>query len=86
MRHHSQPGIWPDGFFDILAIDKSFSIAGILVKLTPWAASWVRGRITALCSREETRQWSPGLRIPFKRKLREWVMFKVKTTFCGSAK
>ena len=41
--------------------------------------------MTALCSMEDTKTWSPGFKYPFKITLRLSVTFLVKTTCLGSA-
>ena len=56
------------------------SSQGTRVKVQPTAASWVRGRMTALCSMEDTRTWSPGFKKPFNSTFRLSVTFLVNTT------
>ena len=58
---------------------------GTRSKRTPCFSSWRSGRMTALCSMEETRTWSPCLRNPLSRMLRLSVTFFVKTTRFGPA-
>ena len=59
--------------------------AGILSKEMPMLFfSCCRGRITALCSMELVRTWSPGRRKPLSIMFRELVMFGVNTVFLGS--
>ena len=41
--------------------------------------------MTALCSMEDTKTWSPGFKYPFKITLRLSVTFLVKATCLGSA-
>ena len=52
-----------------------------LVKLTPFFSSCLIGRITALCSMEETITWSPLCKSPFNTTFRLSVIFLVNTTF-----
>ena len=51
---------------------------------TPCWASWVSGRITALCSMEVVITWSPGFKNPFKMMFKLSVTFFVNTTFLQS--
>ena len=46
---------------------------------------WQRGRITALCSREETSTWSPGFNNPLINIFRAAVAPEVNTTFLQSS-
>ena len=57
---------------------------GTRITRIPCFASWPRGRITALCSIEETSTWSPGRSRPLSKTFRLSVTFFVKTTFFGS--
>ena len=51
---------------------------------TPCASSCRSGRMTALCSIDETSTWSPGWRKPLSRTLRLSVTFFVKQTHLQS--
>src|SRR5208283_5018460 len=57
---------------------------GIISIFTPREASFVRGRITELCSIAEKRTRSPGLSQPFRTRLMLSVAFLVNTTRSGS--
>ena len=53
---------------------------------TPHRASWVSGRMTALCSIPETSTWSPGRSAPLRSRLSPQVLPGVRITYAGSAK
>ena len=54
---------------------------GILVNETPWRDSCTSGRMTALCSMEDTSTWPQGFKNPLSRIFRLSVAFLVNTTF-----
>ena len=53
-------------------------------KVIPRCASWVKGRMIALCSMLLTMTWSPGLRYPLRTRFSASVTLRVKTTCEGS--
>ena len=59
---------------------------GMRSKATPCFASWVSGRMTALCSIAETSTWSPGRSAPRSSMFSPQVLPGVKITCDGSAK
>ena len=54
-------------------------------KVRPSFSIWTRGRMTALCSMDDTRMWSPFLSNPLMAMLRLIVTFCVKMTFFTSS-
>ena len=52
----------------------------------PFSVSFCKGRITALCSIDETTTWSPLLRIPFITVLSAEVQLSVKMIFSSFGK
>ena len=58
---------------------------GIRSKVTPAAARSCSGRMTALCSMADTRQWSPGRRKPRSTRFSPQVLPGVRITRVGSS-